>query len=106
MSGPTTPPNTALLAERVRARRDDILRLAQSYGITDVRLFGSVARGQTRSESDVDLLIEPPARFSLFDLVGLKQDLEDLLGCHVDVVTAEGLHWYIRDRVLAEAVPL
>lgn len=45
MSGPTTPPNTDLLAERVRARRDDILRLARAYGITDVRLFGSVARG-------------------------------------------------------------
>lgn len=65
--------------------------------------FGSVQRGEDTDTSDIDLLVDFEPGRSLFDQVGLIQDLEDLLGCRVDVVTEGGLHWYIRDRVRKEA---
>jgi hypothetical protein len=92
--------------ELLQMRRDEVLRIAASYGVRDVRVFGSVARGEAGPKSDVDFLVEMEEGRSLLDLVGLWQDLETLLGCRVDVVEPEGLHWYIRDRVLQEAVPL
>lgn len=92
--------------ELLKAKRDDVLRIASSYGARNVRIFGSAARGEVGAESDVDFLVELEAGRSLLDLVGLWQDLEELLGRKVDVVEPEGLHWYIRDRVLKEAVPL
>ena len=90
----------------LKERREEILRLASKYGARNVRVFGSVARGAGRPESDVDFLVQMEEGRSLLDHVGLMQGLEDLLGKKVDVVTESGLHWYIRDRVLAEAVPL
>ena len=87
-------------------RRDEVLRVAASHGARNVRVFGSVARGEVGPKSDVDFLVEMDEGRSLLDLVGLWQDLENLLGCKVDVVEPEGLHWYIRDQVLQEAVPL
>jgi len=92
--------------ELVRAKREEILRIAARHGAYNVRIFGSAARGEAGPESDVDFLVEMEDGRSLLDLVGLWQDLEDLLGCKVDVVEPEGLHWYLRDRVLNEAVPL
>jgi predicted nucleotidyltransferase len=92
--------------ELLRAKREEILRLASKYGARNVRIFGSVARGQAGQKSDVDLLVQMEEGRSLLDHVALMQDLEDLLGKKVDIVTESGLHWYIRDRVLAEAVPL
>jgi predicted nucleotidyltransferase len=71
-----------------------------------VRVFGSVARGEARPESDLDLLVEFEADRSLLDLIGLELDLRDLLGSHVDVTTVASLKDRIRPRVLAEAVPL
>ena len=71
-----------------------------------MRLFGSVVRNEARRSSDVDLLVKMERGRSLLDRIALKQELEDLLGCKVDVVTERALHWYIRDRVLEEAVPL
>jgi predicted nucleotidyltransferase len=71
-----------------------------------VRIFGSVARGESGKDSDVDFLVEMgPGRTPFFP-GGLQADLEDLLGCKVDIVTEDGLHWYIRERVLKEAIPL
>lgn len=90
----------------LQEKRDDILQVAAERGAYNIRVFGSVARGEAGSESDIDLLVDLEQNRSLFDLGGLLADLEDLLGCRVDVVTEEGLHWYIRDRVLAEARPL
>ena len=89
-----------------RARREAILRLAKNYGIRRVRLFGSVARGEDRPESDVDVLIEFEPGRSLLDQVGFRQDLEELLGRRVDVVSEGGISPYLEDRILSEAVPL
>ena len=94
------------LAEKLRTHREDILRAAALRGARNVRVFGSVARGDTSPNSDVDFLVEFEPGRSLVDLSGLLIDLEELLGCEVDVVTERGLHWYIRDRIFAEAVPL
>lgn len=87
-------------------KRQQIIRLASQYGAVDVRIFGSVARGEGTAASDVDLLVRFEQRHSLLDRIGLKQDLEELLGRPVDVVTEKSISRYIRDRVLREAVPL
>ena len=87
-------------------RRAEILRLAEGYRAGQVRVFGSVARGDNTPLSDVDLLVTPRPGCSLFDLGGLLEDLQDLLGCRVDLVTADGLKPRLRERVLREAVPL
>src|SRR6266699_1692540 len=94
------------LEELLQAKREDILHTATKYGAYNVRVFGSVARGEADSESDVDLLVDMEPGRSLFDLGGLLMDLQDLLGCNVDVVTEDGLRDRIRKRVLKEAVAL
>lgn len=90
----------------LRRRRTEILSLAEEHGARRVSVFGSVARGEAGPDSDVDLLVEVEPGRSLLDLGGLLTDLEEALGCRVEVVTEKALHWYIRDRVLREAVPL
>jgi uncharacterized protein len=94
------------IAENLKARRKEILQLAARHGVRNVRVFGSVARGEAGPESDVDFLVEIEPGRSLMDHVGLLQDLEDVLCCKVDVVNEKALHWYIRDRIKQEAVPL
>ena len=93
-------------AEQIKQNRKDILRLAKRYGVTEMRVFGSTARGEDTPESDIDFLVEMEPGRSLFDLGGLLVDLENLLGCKVDVLTEKSLHWYIREKVLHEAKPL
>ena len=90
----------------LRERREQIRRLAERYRTGNVRVFGSVARGDNTGTSDVDLLVTPHPGCSLFDLGGLLVDLQDLLGCQVDLVTEEGLKPRLRERVLREALPL
>jgi predicted nucleotidyltransferase len=92
--------------EQVRRRRADIQRIAAEHGARNVRVFGSVARGEANSASDVDVLVGFEPGRSLLDLVGLAQALEDLLGCRVDVVSEGGIDPYLRDDILGEAVPL
>ena len=87
-------------------RRTEILRLAERYRAGKVCVFGSVARGDNTQVSDVDLLVTPQPGCSLFDLGGLLEDLQELLGCPVDLVTEDGLKPRLRERVLREAVPL
>lgn len=94
------------LYRRILENRDEITRIAARHGAYHIRIFGSASRGEDTPESDIDLLVEFEEGRSLLDHVALTLDLEDLLGCRVDVLTEGGLHWYIRDRVLEEAVPL
>ncbi|MBI4759206.1 MAG: nucleotidyltransferase family protein [Chloroflexi bacterium] len=92
--------------ELLKEKREDILRIAAQHGARNVRVFGSAARGEAEPDSDVDLLVDAgPGRTPFFP-GGLIADLEELLGRQVDVVTEDGLHWYIRERVVKEAVPL
>ncbi len=94
------------IEELLKDRREDILRIAAQHGAHNVRVFGSVARGEARPDSDVDLLVELESGRSLLDLGGLLMDLQTLLGREVDVVTDKGLRDRIRTRVLQEARPL
>lgn len=87
-------------------KREEILRIAARHGVTSIRVFGSVARGEAGPESDVDFLVEVGGKLTPWFPVGLIRDLEELLGRKVDVATPNGLHWYIKDRILAEAVGL
>lgn len=90
----------------VREKREEILRIAVSHGARDVRVFGSRARGEGRPDSDLDILVKLDPGRTLLDIVAIKQDLEDLLGCKVDVVTEGAISRYIREQVLNEAVAL
>lgn len=92
--------------ELLQAKREEILRIAAKHGAHNVRVFGSVARGEADETSDVDFLVEMEPGRSLLDLGGLLIDLEGLLGRPVDVVTERGLKPRIRPRVLNEAVAL
>jgi predicted nucleotidyltransferase len=87
-------------------KRLQILGLAERYRTADVRVFGSVARGDNTETSDVDILIKLRSGCSLFDLGGLLEDLQDLLGCTVDLVPEDSLKPKLRERVLKEAIPL
>jgi predicted nucleotidyltransferase len=92
--------------ELLESRREEILKISKHYGAYNVRIFGSVARGESESNSDIDILVDMEPGRSLFDLGGLLYDVKQLLGVEVDVVTEKGLRSRIRDHVLDEAVPL
>jgi predicted nucleotidyltransferase len=94
------------LEQRLRAKREEILLAAARHGARNVRIFGSVARGDAGSESDIDFLVDLEPGRSLFDHAALLVDLERLLECRVDVATERGLRPRLRDRVLREAIPL
>jgi predicted nucleotidyltransferase len=96
----------ALALTELRRRRDEILKVAHSHGARRVRVFGSVARGDADTTSDIDFLVDLEVGRSLFDLGGLLMDLRDLLGCEVDVATEAGLRPRVAERVLADAVEL
>jgi predicted nucleotidyltransferase len=87
-------------------KRDEILTIAARYGARNVRVFGSVARGEADERSDIDFLVDMAAGRSLLDLGGIQTELETALGCPVDIVTEKSLKARIRDRVLSEAVPV
>jgi uncharacterized protein len=92
--------------ELLHLKRDDILHAADKYGASNVRIFGSVARGDADEQSDLDLLVNMNAECSLLHLAGLLIELEELLGCKVDIVTEKGLRDGMRQQVLQEAVEL
>jgi uncharacterized protein len=97
---------TRIDLEGLRVRRQEILGYATSHGAHNVRVFGSTARGDAGANSDIDLLVEMEPGRSLLDLVGLWQDLESLLGTHVDVLSDGGVSPHLRGRIYAEAIPL
>lgn len=92
--------------ELLKGDRQEILDLAAKHGARNVRVFGSAARGEATEASDVDLLVKMERGRTLLDLVGLWQDLEELLGCKVDVIAEGGISPYLRERIIEEAVPL
>lgn len=94
------------LEELTTRYRDEILAIASRHGAQNVRIFGSVARGDADSESDVDFLVQLEPGRSLLDLGGLLMDLRDLLGPRVDVVSEKGMRASVRRRALQEAIPL
>ncbi len=94
------------IAEIIGDKRAQIQELAQKYGADNVRVFGSVARGEATSDSDVDLLVSFPPDRSIFDLVGLWLDLTDLLGREVDLSTDDSLKDYVRPYAMKDAIPL
>ena len=94
------------LERLLEEKREDILRIAARHGARNVRVFGSVARGEADEASDIDFLVDMEPGRSLLDLGGLQMELEALLGCRVDVATERGLKDRIRQRVLREAVPV
>lgn len=94
------------LAKPIEEHRDKILAIARRHGALKVRVFGSMARGEATSSSDVDFLVDLEEGRDLFDLGAMLMDLQDLLGRQVDTVTEQALHPRIREKVIQEAVPL
>ena len=87
-------------------KREEIRRIAAKHGAMNVRVFGSVSRGEARQDSDLDLLVDTGPETSSWFPAGLVLDLEEILGCKVEVVTQNGLNPYLKERVLQEALPL
>ena len=90
----------------LQSRREEIVGIAQRYGAKNVRVFGSRARGEARPNSDFDILVTVGEHTSLLDIIAIKQDLEDLLGSTVHVVTDDAISPYIREKVLKQAIAL
>ena len=94
------------IPEIIQDRKEQILSLAAKYGASNIRIFGSVANGTADEKSDIDFLVDLEKGRSLFDLGGLLMDLQGLFNRKVDVVTENGLHWYIKERIISEAKPI
>jgi predicted nucleotidyltransferase len=94
------------IRQRLQDLRLDVLALARRHGATNLRIYGSIAKGQEHNGSALDLLVDLAADQSLLGLIRLRQDLDDLLGCPVDVTEAETLHPLIRSEILNQALPL
>ncbi|MCP5151982.1 MAG: nucleotidyltransferase family protein [Chromatiales bacterium] len=92
--------------DRILARREEFLAIMKRHGASNPRVFGSVARREDGPDSDVDLLVEMETGRSLVDLISLQQEIESNLGCRVDLLTPGSLNRHIRERILAEALPL
>ena len=92
--------------ELLKEKRENVLDLAGKHGARNVRVFGSVARGESGAESDIDLLVKMEEGRSLLDLSALTLELRDLLGVKVDVVSEDGIYWLLRRKILKEARPI
>jgi uncharacterized protein len=92
--------------DQLRKKRAEILAIADKYGATNLRIFGSVSRGDDRPDSDIDILIDQENAWNLFDHVAMMQDLEDLLERKVDLATADALRPGFKDRILQDAIAL
>jgi len=93
-------------AQLLRSRRDDLLRVARLHRASNLRIFGSAARGEDRADSDIDLLVDFDPDATLLDLIALQSDIETLLGRQADVLTPQSVSPFLRDRILSEAIPL
>ena len=87
-------------------KKQAILDIARTHGLVNVRVFGSVARGEDTPQSDIDFLVDLEQGRTLLDMGGALVQLQELLGRKVDIVTERGLHWYLKENILKEAQPL
>jgi hypothetical protein len=94
------------IKEMIGDKREDVLRLAEKYGATNVRVFGSVAREEATPNSDIDFMVDFKPGVTIFDMVGLWQDLTKLLGREVDLTTEKSLKRWVKPHALRDAVPL
>ena len=99
-------PRRAVTLDEVRAQRDEIVQLGRRFGVRNIRVFGSVARGEATADSDLDLLVDVDRGHGYLDMAGFAIGVEDTLGVFTQVATPRGLKLRIRDRVLREAVVL
>jgi len=90
----------------IQQKKEAILAIARFHGLHNVRIFGSVARGEDTPQSDIDLLVDLDKNCTLLDMGGAIVKLQELLGRKVDIVTERGLHWYLREQITKEAQPL
>ncbi|MFC1794344.1 nucleotidyltransferase family protein, partial [Planctomycetota bacterium] len=97
---------TMRVSELLRQQRNEILKLASQHGARNVRVFGSAARGEAGTDSDIDFLVELEPDRTLFDLGALVMDLQDLLDRKIDIVTDDSIYWLLRRKILKEAVSL
>ena len=104
-SAMTDSPATSI-RQRLVALKPQILAVASRHGASNLRIYGSIATGHEHGTSDLDLLVDLPREQSLIGLISLRQDLEDLLGCAVDVTESESLHPLIRQAVIEQAMAL
>jgi predicted nucleotidyltransferase len=98
------PPTS--IRERLAALRPDVLDVARRHGASNLRVYGSIAKGLEHERSDLDLLVDLSPEHSLLGMISLRQDLEDLLGCSVDLTEASSLHPLIRDEILGQSLVL
>jgi len=96
----------SIINDKIQAKKQDIINILRKYRASNIRIFGSYARGEETPDSDLDLLIDLEGGSSLFDRIALKQELEDLLGIKVDIAKPENLHYLIREQVMKEAIVL
>jgi hypothetical protein len=94
------------LIEIIRGKRMEIREIAQKYGAENIRIFGSVARGEENDNSDIDFLVDMKKKPNLLNRIAFMQELEDFLGRKVEVVTVKNLRAYFRDKVIQEAINL
>ncbi|NOS96433.1 MAG: nucleotidyltransferase family protein [Methylotenera sp.] len=92
--------------ELIRSKKSDILAIATRHGAENVRVFGSVARGEDTDTSDVDLLVSMEKNRTLYDLIGLQQEIQDILNRNVDVLTDRSINRYLQAQILQEATLL
>lgn len=94
------------MSEQIKSVREKIIDILRRNGVKKASFFGSIARGEMTDESDVDLLVEFEGRRSLLDLAHLKNELEDAVDRRVDLLTYKSLHPLLKERILAEQVPI
>ena len=94
------------VSNTIKSRREEILEIAKKFGAKNIRVFGSMARGEESPESDLDIIVDMEKGSSLLDIIAIKQDIEELLGRKVDIVTEASISPYIRRTILREAVNL
>lgn len=104
--GEEDAPRRRVTVEDLRAHRDEILAIGRRYGVSNVRVFGSVARGEADDLSDLDLLIDVAPGHGYFDMAGFALDVEQLMGVFTQVATPHGVKKRMQARVFSEAVPL